>query len=353
MEYTLNPFALPPLVVGFFIALLGAVVLIRERVSAVSTAFFAMTGCGALWLLSIAGVFLAPDPARAMTWARLEHLGVVFIPSAVYLFTLTITGSLRSLRLSALVAVLLSALFALTVLFTDDFLIGVKLFFWGYYPQYGPWSIPFLAFFFVLMAASFLVLRRSGEQATAWADQQRFRALWMGLSIAYLGSVDYLATFGWPVYPFGYLAVAGFLVIVGQAIWKYRLVEITPALAAQQVLKNMSDALLVIDREGLIRLTNPAACRLFEQPEAELLGRPVWSLHGPLFSKERLDVLLRTRSTHSETFPYKTLGGRELFLDLTASGIQNFFGEPVAVLCIVRDVTDLHRAASSTLRKTA
>ncbi|NND61061.1 MAG: EAL domain-containing protein, partial [Gammaproteobacteria bacterium] len=48
--------------------------------------------------------------------------------------------------------------------------------------------------------------------------------------------------------------------------------DITPALASQRIIDTMTDALVVTDDQGIIRLLNPAACILLGAAEEELVG---------------------------------------------------------------------------------
>ncbi|MBI3323204.1 MAG: PAS domain S-box protein [Candidatus Omnitrophica bacterium] len=339
-SYALNVHALAPVTVGALIAGMGVFVLIRERVSTVSMAFCGMTTCGAVWLVAYGGVYCAIDRSLALTWGRIENAAVVFIPSVVYLFTLAVTNSLYRSRVGALASFALSALFCFAVLFTGSFLAGLRTYFWGPYPRYGWLTVPFLAFFFGMMALSLRQLYARGYRVAPFEiHRRRLRAFLVAFSIAYLGSVDYLPAYGVPVYPLGCLAVLAFLVIVSRAIWRYPLLEITPAFAANQILRTMSDALLVVDRDGVIRLANQAACRLFEIPEQGLVGRPVWTIHGGLFPRGKLQTFIRTSVVHGYEVSCQTPQGGELTLDVSASGIRDRNGRPMAVVCILRDVT--------------
>jgi len=339
-NYGMNFCALAPAIVGFGIALLGLGVLIREQWSSLSIAFFGMTTAGAVWLVGNAGVYLARNPATALQWARIENCGVVFIPSLVLLFTLHVVGKLRRFRAGVLAAAFLSALFCFTVLFTPWFVREVRLFPWGYFSQYGPASIPFLAFFCVLLVASLLSYHREYRLAPAGTRKRRLGLFLLAFGIASLGSVDFVATFGVPLYPFGYLPVMLFLAITAQTIWRYRLVDITPAFAAAQILKTVSDALLVFDHEGVIRVANQAACDLFEQPEEKLLGRAIWRVDGNFFPRERFEAFMRTRVIHNFEAVRASSLGKKTVLDVAVSGIRDEFGQPAAVVCVARDLTD-------------
>ena len=348
--YGPNGYALPPLFVGVAIALLGVVVLLREQWSPVSMAFFGMTSAGAVWLLGSAGCYLTRDPWVALQWARMENCGVAFIPSMVFLFALYVAGKLRRFRALALASVLISFLFCFSILFTPAFVPRVKLFPWGYFPQYGPLSIPFLAFFSALLAASLLIYRREYRRAPEGIGKRRLGAFLTAFGISYLGSVDFLTTFGLPVYPFGYLPVLLFLGITARALWRYHLLDITPAFAAAQILRTVSDALLVFDQEGVVRVANQAACDLFEQSEDQLTGQPIWRVDGGFFPQERFDAFMRTRVIHSYETVRLSSRGKKTVLDVAVSGIRDEFGEPAAVVCVARDLTQ-RKLAEEELRR--
>ncbi|MBI3317949.1 MAG: PAS domain S-box protein [Candidatus Omnitrophica bacterium] len=338
-----NP-ALPPVVVGILTALLGGGVLIRERGSLVSAAFCLMTAVGAAWLLASAAMLSSPDEVTALRWAKMENAAVVIIPSAVYLFTLAVARRFRSLRFSAWLSLAVSAAFCAAVISGDRFVVGIQRYPWGYFARYGTLSFPFLAFFFSMMVWSLRLFWMEYRHAESSLHRRRFKAFLIAFSIAYLGSVDYLPTYGIPVYPFGYLPVFVFLLIVAQVIWRCRLVDITPAFAAGEILRTMREALIVVDREGIIRVVNRSACEMFERPEGELLGRPIWAVDRGIFSKEKLDSFLRTNVIHDyeivRSFPRH---GNQI-LELSTSAIREATGEPAALLCIARDITERRKA---------
>ena len=338
-RYALNPHAWAPTAVGVLIAGMGVFVLIREKVSTVSMAFCGMASCGAIWLLSYGGIYCAVDPALALTWGRIENGAVAFIPSTVYLFALAVTNRLYRSRGWVLTSFLVSALFCFGVLFTDSFVAGLWKYPWGTFPRYGPLSMPFLAFFFGTMAASLILFARGYRDAPSEIHRRRLRSFLLAFTVAYFGSVDYLPAYGVAVYPFGCVPMLAFLVIVARTIWRYQLVDITPALAANQILRTMSDALLVLDRDGIIRVANQAASRLFGIREPELVGRPVWTIHSGLFPQNKLQTFIRTSVVHGYEISFQTSQGKEIAVDVSASGIRDGNGQPMAVVCILRDVT--------------
>ncbi len=349
-HYTLTPYALAPLVVGILTAALGIAVIIRERCSFVSVTFCLLTGTGAFWLLSYIGIYSAHNEALAVSWIRTENLAVVFIPSMATIFSLAVIQQFRRLQALAWASLACSGLFATTVLWGNQFIAGAYLYPWGYYARYGLLSIPFFAFFFGLMVANLSLFWIEYRRAGSGMHKQRLWELLRAFGVAYLGSIDFFAACGIPVYPAGYLPVFIFLVLGARAIWHYRLVDLTPAFAANQIVRTMADALLVLDLEDVVRVVNEAACRLFGRPQQELVGKPLWTISGSFFTKEKLDKLIRTGTIQGYETTLIDKDGRSLVLDVSASLIRDRAEEPVGVVCIARNISE-RKLADEQLRQ--
>lgn len=342
-NYTLTPYALAPLIVGILTAVMGTVVFLRERGTLVSTAFGLMAWTGAAWLLSYVGIYSAQVEALAIQWAKIENGAVVYIPSMVILFAVAAARRYREHRWFVRIMFAISTLFCGIILQTDWFVSGVYTYPWGYYARYGPMSIPFLFFFFVLLLMSLYLFWMEYRSSMTQTQRGRFRSYLIAFGIAYLGAVDYLPAYGMKVYPLGYLPIFIFNVLVARAIWLYRLIDITPAFAANQILKTMADALLVLDCDGTIRVANQAACQLFGYTESELIDKPIWIIGSRFLPGERLGALLRRRVVQSYELKYGE-EGKMRTLDICASAIRNQSNRSVGVVCIARDITDRKQA---------
>jgi len=339
-DYLVTPHSVGPWFVGVLIAALGIAVLFRERGSKVSLALCLLTTSVAIWLLSIGAVYATLHEPLALWWVKAQHLGVAFIPSLVLLFTLVILQRLEEFRAVAWGSLLISGLFYGSILATDWFIAGLYRYPWGYYPRYGPLSVAFLVFFFSLLVGSLRLLRMELTRAAPGISRQRIKALLVAFGVGYLGAVDYLGTYGIPVYPFGYVPVFGFMVLMSATVWRYRLREITSALAAEPIIQTMADALLVLDREGTVRVANQAAFQLFGCSRAELVGRPISATLGDLFGQEKIEGLARAGVMREYETHYRTGEGRSLTVDITGSVTRDLAGDPIAFVFIIRDVTE-------------
>jgi PAS domain S-box-containing protein len=342
--YTSSLYAQPILIVGTLLGALGIIVLAKERGSPVGLTFAFMTSSAALWLLASAAIYSTPFEPIAQAWTKVQMIGVVLIPSSVYIFTLTITQRLHQFRIWAWSSVALSVLFYLSIILTDEFITGVRRSFWGYSPQYGLLSIPFLVFFFASMVVSLRLYwvgyRNSPPQSV---QQKRFRTLFFASVVGYLASVDYLEAFGIPIYPVGYLLGFVWFLIVAFAIRRYHLFDITPSFAANHILAMMADALLVLDRQGVVRVVNRAACGLLGKGEADLVGVPITTISGQFFTPQQTESLLGNGDVYSYEISLATEQDDVRVLSVSASWMRDHTNQPVGMVYIAQDITERKR----------
>ncbi len=338
--YWVSPHSIGPWVAGMLIAALGITALVRDRGSPVSRALCLLATSVSVWLLSSGVLYSTLDEPHALLWAKVAHLGVVFIPSTVFMFTLTIVRRLREFRVVAWGSLAVSGAFYVSLLGTDRFISGLYRYRWGYYSRYGPLGVPFLVFFGCLLLVSLMLLRAELARSSPGVRRQRVTTLLIALGVGYLGAVDYLGTYGIAVYPFGYVPIMGFAVLMFCAVWRYRLLEITPALAAEQIIDTMADALLVLDRGGIVRVANQAASQLFGYARVDLVGQPVFTALGDLLGRDTIDALAATGATREYETHYRARQDKILSLGITGSVTRDRAGDPVAFVFVIRDLTE-------------
>ncbi len=342
-NYLVSIHSIGPWVAGLLTAALGIAVLLRERGSKVSQALGLLTTSLAVWLLCIGALYSTRDQALGLWWVKVEHLGVVFIPTAVLIFILTIVQRAQAFRVLVWSSLAVSSGFYLSILSTERFISGLHRYHWGDYPRYGPLGLPFLAFFFCLLVWSLVLLRAEFLRSSPGIHRRRIKTLLVAFGVAYLGAIDYLGAYGMPVYPIGYVPILGFVVLMVRAVWRYRVLEITPALAAEQIISGIADALLVLDREGTVRVANHAASRLFGHSPAELIGRPVAATVGDLFGQDLIDAVAVAGLVREHEIHYRSRDGKALTLDITGCVTRDGAGRPIAFVFIGRDVTEHKR----------
>jgi diguanylate cyclase (GGDEF)-like protein/PAS domain S-box-containing protein len=343
--YAFSPSAIPVAATAVLIIAFGFYVVSR-RSSAASTSFLTLTFVVAIWMSAFAAMYSATDPAIALAWARKAYLGVPFIPAAIYWFTIEVLRIAERRRLAHVVAWSCAAFFSAIAAATDLMIPRVQQYWWGYYPRYDSRiSIAFLAFFFGYLVASLIEFIRAYPLARG-AEKQRISAFIAAFAIAYLGCVDYLPKYGVAAYPFGYLAILGFVIVAGRTIRKYDLVALTPSLASREIISTMADVLFVCDREGRIEFANRAATSILGYEERELAGKKIDDL---LAQEAPLSPKLQRRSLRNDEYVFACANSERVDLTLSIAPVVHD-GVPAGAVIIGRDVRDRKRAEREVLQ---
>ncbi len=341
-NYAPNPHALPPLFVGVLVILLGIDVLFRQRGSKVSKIFIAL--CSAVGILQITywGILSAFYPAIAMIWISIHNLILAFIPSLFYLFTLTITKQFEKYRSKVWICFLLSTLFFTLFVNTELFAQGLYMYSWGYHLKVGPSIFLFIAFYLALLTTCLWFLWKDYKESPSQTHKRRMRTFFIVLCVASLSSINYLASFGLPVYPFGYVFIFIALILAARGIWLYRIVDITPTFAAKHIITSISDILLVVDDRGIIRIVNQAANDFFGNGKKNLIGLPLDEINSDFISSETMDSLFQSKKPFDYEVELMTATGKAI-LSVSTSVLLDETEESLAIVCIAKNITDKKR----------
>jgi PAS domain S-box-containing protein len=348
--YAFNATAAPPFIASAATLVVSIFVMVRERVSRVSLLFFVYALTASLWLFAFAMAESSPVEQVIIWWARAAHAALALLPAALYHFTVVVLQIDEHRRRSVRAVWIIGAVFLVMALFTDSLFTGLYRYSWGSFTRYTWSSVPFLFYFFtfmlVILRAYWLKYRASAQSTT---KQARARELLSAFGIGYLATFDFLPAFGVPYHPLGSFPMLVMLVLIARVIWRHRLVDITPAFAANQIIETMSDALLVLDRENVIRLTNRSAAELFGRSEQDLIGMPVASIvTDPLFATE-IDLVRSSGHLNNVEFPCFRAEGT-VFLNFSVSLLCDKTGEPAGIVCVARDITDRKKMEADRLR---
>ena len=264
-RYVFNAHAAPILLTGVMMFASGVFVLLKRPAASVNRNFFLICLSVTIWLIPTGLGYLSIEPDLAQLWFKCDNFGVMFISVTVFHF---VTSFLQLERRRAVrTGYLVAFLFGLVVVLTDWLVIDVRKFSWGYFPRWGYFSIVFFAIFFGYMAASFNSLWLEYRKVREPARKNQIKYLFLAFALAYTGSVDYLPTFGIPVYPFGFISIFLFLSVVALTIIRYRLMDITLAMTRGTIF--MVVYALVLGAPLLVALPS--------QPQIErLLGTRWW-----------------------------------------------------------------------------
>jgi diguanylate cyclase (GGDEF)-like protein/PAS domain S-box-containing protein len=341
-NYQFSWFAVPVLTIGAANWLLGLATVRRERGSAVSVGFCGTCISLGIWLIGLGAAYSTDDRSVAVVWSKFSLLGTVFLPFLVLAGASSIGAPMRAARVLTRAGFALSIILAAIVLSTDWLLADLHRYYWGYYPIYG-WVGPILVGYMVLYLAVSGHIYRVGYRVTQSVNQRRRLKLFLaGLVLANPATADFLPTFHIGIYPFGYLCISAFVALVGFAIWRYRLVDITPALAAQQVINTMAEGLLIVDRDGVVRVANDAAAAVWGLDRSA-----VGTSAATLDARWSADALMRLtdpeRESHADV-TYRAHDGSLRTVVLSSSKLSDHQRVWVGTVFILHDITERWQA---------
>ncbi|MGB4444455.1 MAG: PAS domain S-box protein, partial [Dethiobacteria bacterium] len=241
--------------------------------------------------------------------------------------------------------------FYLTSLLTDWLARDVQEHFWGPYVLYGPLSIPFLVFFFALIIRSLLLYLGSVRKMEPGIKRDQVKLFTVSLSIAVLGSVDFLSCFPpFEVYPFGYLAVLAFVSLQTYAILRYRKASLSEIFSA------LGEGIIVIDRNDRIVEVNHSVGKTTGIRRQDFLGKNILSIPSLIADKlenpEKVAALLKMITTNPGKVSHEDVTFREpaLQISITASPLTDRFGTKSGSVIEFRDIT-VHKRMEEELRQ--
>ena len=336
--------ALPMLLVAIGMLILGATVLARERASAVTLSFFVLTLTASTWLTGVSLMAMAVSEQAAFQLARFAYVGVALIPAAVVQFTVALVGATRRRKRWLAAEWGASAVFLMIFLTTRSMLAGTWRYWWGFYPRLAPASALFLLFFGALLTRSLIVLAR----ALALTSQERRRniSFFVALAVGYFGSIDYLPAFGVPLYPMGFIAILGFIVLAARTVIRFRLADITPSFVADQMLETIHGGVIVVDTQGRVRVANGTASELLGWTAVEIRDADLRELLGvSVLPATDTDSFARNSRTRNRIARWRRRDGSDIELTISATALRDPEGsEPVGVLYAISDLADRRRA---------
>jgi len=328
---------------------MGVYVLLRAHVSRHGFKFFLFTSVLSLWLTSFGMAYCSLDAGLSLWWVKLANTGVILIPVTNYSFARTIAQREGHNRRFIIVAYIISFLFILSTLFSSLLVKGVKPFFWGNYMQYGPLGIPLIIFFAFIVFKVFSTFLAAYKDATTERTRKRMKGLTFGFLFGYFACVDFVPAFGIPLYPFGYVPIVVFTGVITYVVTRYQLVDITPQIAAVQILKTMQGPLIVVDMEERIRVINNAACIMFGYQESEMLNTKLSTILKLPDELRNYQSLLQHPVNDFE-LSFVNNRGNQVYLSVSASVLTTSDNEPNAIVYVALDITR-HKELEAALAK--
>ncbi|PKP56447.1 hypothetical protein CVT91_13135 [Candidatus Atribacteria bacterium HGW-Atribacteria-1] len=136
------------------------------------------------------------------------------------------------------------------------------------------------------------------------------------------------------------------------AMAKYKLMVITPAAAADNIVSTIADSLILLDREGNIATVNKATLDLSGYGKDELKGKSVEIFfRGKDFKSILLDRAIKGKVIRNYELNFKTKSKSNIPTLFSSSAMMDEAGGMAGIVCIVKDITE-RKQAEEKLKKT-
>lgn len=219
-NYYLNPYFIPPFITANLVLILGFFVFSLEKKSSFNRSFLYLCLSAAVWLYAGAMVFNTGEREAALFWSRILFGGFVFIPSAIFHISVAYTERYKDERRVVFFAYGISFVF-IFLTWSRYFLSGVRECFFGYYPDSGILLSVFLLFMLFFPALGMVNLINYYHQSKDVSEQKRTKYLILAFIFTLISYIDILPSYGLQIFPCGYLAVLGFVLVIAYSMIKY------------------------------------------------------------------------------------------------------------------------------------
>jgi len=127
--------------------------------------------------------------------------------------------------------------------------------------------------------------------------------------------------------------------------------EIISGEYAGNIIRSMSESLIVVSLDGIIEFVNAATCVLLGYEERKIVGQPVEKIvveEQLRFKGSGIEDLIKNGSFRNVEKAYLSKDGRKIPVLFSGSVMRNDDGKIQGIVCVARDITERKRAEEQT-----
>lgn len=269
-------------------AILGILGLLRAIESRLGRLFSVFSFGIAFWIFCYGLEILFTSFSQKIFWANWQILSAAIASISFFLIALTYTGRGRSINPLVISLFSLIPLTTLAFAFTDEKhhlvrqFVGIAyvrqpLSFVSLEFEYGPLYWVNTVYLLLVVLAGVLLIARYVHRAS---PTMRVQGVTMMIGILLPWAANIITILGFnPLAPLDITVFALLItnVIFAVSIIRLRLFNLIP-IARDTLIESLPDAVLIMDKHGLVVNANPSSLRLLHIEQKEILGKPAASL---------------------------------------------------------------------------
>jgi len=295
----MNLYALLPLTAFIANVIIGCYIIYKNPKDRLNRLYALVAFSVAIWGLGDFLVFTAVTPAAALYWEKLSTLGSVSVPVLLLHFFLVFTRSKFVSRKIFYLLYIPSLLFGFLNFTTTLIPDSAELNYWGYGIAGGVLYEPFTSYIVVYIIAGLLFCYRFYSKAPSVREKSQAKLLMISIAIPLVGGVITEAVpiiLGFKIIPLSSTLSAPTALIIAYAMIKYKLMTITSALAAENIIETMADYLVVADKEKNIALVSDSTIDILGYKRGEIVSKPM-NIQGNR-TTQRKEIFEEQRNTN-------------------------------------------------------
>jgi signal transduction histidine kinase len=166
----------------------------------------------------------ADNKNLAIFWDRICYIGVIFIPTMMYHFSVIFTKSIKQIKW-VIISYILSLIF-LILAQTDYFVSDLFVYKWGVHTKARFFHHIFLFFFSIYLVFFFVNFYRHYRTTKKNIEREQAKYIFLAFFIFAFASIEFLPAYQIPVYPIFYLLGTVATSLITYAIVRHRLMDI-------------------------------------------------------------------------------------------------------------------------------
>lgn len=323
-----------------------------DRKSRINQIFIFYALSFAIWAITFAFFYSAPDKTTAWFWYNLSAFGRFFYPALILDLTLVFTKNrIIYQRWWHSILLYILPLIFIIVIFTGPFITQDLVLINGQWFEIlitdNIWWYAYTMYYMIFLLLAFLIFGWWGYTSTVLREKKQARIIIAtGLITIILGLITntFLPLFNIHIIPsVAHIIGVIFFSGVTYAIVKYKLLKFTTTTAADQIISKITDLVFLISTQGKIISTNARARRLLGYSRSEIEG-PEWqfiikdSKDQEIIGKYIDSGLIEDQDSYKNMeIKFYTKRGNYIPVNSFLSGVNDNFGL-IGVLIVAQDL---------------
>ncbi len=220
-------YSIPTLCGAILVLLIGIFVLIENKKSMINISFTIFCFSVFVWLFAYTISYSITNFKIVTFCCNLACTAVIFTPPALYHFFVEYL-KFQKLRKTIIIPYIIMSILTPFFFVTNFFLKKPHKAFWGYYSTAGSFHPIYLVIHFMIALIPFLLLFKKyfKEPGISSTEKIRLKYCFIWYTVAAFSGIDFIQKYGFEFYPFGFIFIVIFTIVIAYSILRYRLMDI-------------------------------------------------------------------------------------------------------------------------------